>query len=607
MIRRVEIALKEDWLFFLLLFTAGALRFYQVEQTPFHNDELSALSRLKFESLSEIILKGVQPDGHPAFTQIFLHFWGKIFGESHLITRLPFIMSGLGSIAILFQLQKEIFGRAAAYLAVAFLAVGQLFIFDSTMARPYAFGLLFTSGFAYVIYKIYKADNPSTSNFVLAGVLLAMTAYVHYFAALTATFIYLSGFFFVKRALWLKYFLTGVLSLFLFSPHFGITMAQLSIGGIGGPGGWLAPPEPTAFFRFLLSAVNGSYFILCVLFLGVLIGGIYAVLSKKYFGLNFIFWPISTYLIGFYYSVHVNPVMHEQTMVFAIQFFVLAASAAFQTNNRAVMVGLPIVVAAIGMFNLQVERQHYEVMKSTPFAWLGKEFDNSMLVSAQTNYDYINYYASSFPDSQKHTLTGLNKDSMAKQIENSSASAYLGDGLNYTAEVLAAKKYPHIKQQKNGFTYTGYVREKGVANSEEYGDFIFNKDYDGSDSSEYLNLFNGNLSDGWNISSEFIAHLEFESKPPDNLVLVVEVNKEKERVLWQGSKAISQAVQFGNKYILVNGALLWNSMTYPREIEGAELFVYIWNSKKEPFTLRYAEIYRRNPNPNRYGLLLPRP
>jgi hypothetical protein len=67
----------------------------------FTNDELSAVGRLRFDTFSELIEKGINVDGHPAGVQVFLWLWIKVFGISEISLRAPFILIGIASIPLM--------------------------------------------------------------------------------------------------------------------------------------------------------------------------------------------------------------------------------------------------------------------------------------------------------------------------------------------------------------------------------------------------------------------------------------------------------------------------------------------------------------------------
>ena len=58
----------------------------------YSNDELSALSRVRFDSFAQLVRDGFYVDGHPGGIQVFLFYWVKLFGMSEWAVRLPFAL-----------------------------------------------------------------------------------------------------------------------------------------------------------------------------------------------------------------------------------------------------------------------------------------------------------------------------------------------------------------------------------------------------------------------------------------------------------------------------------------------------------------------------------
>ncbi len=79
--------LKEHIVFICLLFSCLVLRLSPLFDYQFTLDEWSALDRVKFDSLSELIEKGVKIDAHPAFVQVLIFYLTKIFGYTTWIQR----------------------------------------------------------------------------------------------------------------------------------------------------------------------------------------------------------------------------------------------------------------------------------------------------------------------------------------------------------------------------------------------------------------------------------------------------------------------------------------------------------------------------------------
>jgi hypothetical protein len=133
----------ERWLIGLTLVVAALFRFYPFGEVSLSNDELSALVRTRFPSFNEMIRGGVYTDFHPAGVQSFLYYWTNLLGESAFLLRLPFILSGLGSIWLIYRLGSRWFHTAAGLLAAAMFSVLEYSIIYSQLARPYSPGLFF--------------------------------------------------------------------------------------------------------------------------------------------------------------------------------------------------------------------------------------------------------------------------------------------------------------------------------------------------------------------------------------------------------------------------------------------------------------------------------
>lgn len=588
---------NQKYVYFILLLAAGILRFYHLDEIPFFNDELSALNRLGFSGFAELVEKGIKPDGHPAFTQTFLFFWTKLFGTQEALVRLPFILSGMAAIVIFYQLQLRLFGRNAANFFLAIAGSGQLFIFDSVMARPYAFGMLFTAMTAYAQWQFTKKEKAGVNKVILLGLTLSLSAYTHYFAALTSALIYLIGFISVGKNNRLKYLSAGVLGAFMYLPHISIFLTQIAHGGIGGPEGWLAEPGLFDLMEFILAGVGYNL----IIFAAVSAFLIYAIIKiRNIHFYQFLLVPLFVFFIGYFYSVFQNPVMHVQTFVFALPFLFMAATSAIPRGNRSVPTLIPLGVGAVLIWSLIYERNHYQTMEAQPFAWAGnKTADNPNAVgNFRFNADYIRFYNQAYSPPLDPV----------KALMDPSSDGYLSDGSDYTSDILAGKRFPHVKERINGFTFTGYHLTKGEDNREAFGSY-FLKDSSLSDTNdEFISLREFDLGeDEWSFAHEIISSVEFDSLPPPDLHLVFDLQVEGEPKHWTAAKFADQGANTEDQYILAHGLLLWNVFEWKREMNGAGLKIYLWNPSKGKLRISHREVYRRDENPNRYGLLSNRP
>lgn len=286
-------------------------------------DEVSALLRLQFNSFSEMLEGGVKPDGHPAFTQVLLWFWIKTFGDTEFSIRLPFVLMGTASIWLAGITTKRWFGIGAALAVAASLAFLQFTIMYSQLARPYAPGLFFTMLAAYFVSRFSQEEKVKWTHIVGFAIAGAGAAYSHYFSLLATLLLGIAGVILVAKTNRTKYFIACTAAILLFLPHISFTLSQMEIGGIGGPGGWLAAPTP-AFFQEHLSYVfnssSGILILVCALTFICFVFNKRPIEKKQI--IVFLLWLLPI-LIGYFYSVYKNPLLQNSTLLFSFPFLLM--------------------------------------------------------------------------------------------------------------------------------------------------------------------------------------------------------------------------------------------------------------------------------------------
>ena len=314
----------------IILIIGGILRFYNYSDWSLSNDELSALTRLNFNSFHEMIEKGVRVDYHPAGVEVFLFYWVKIFGDSEASVRLPFVLAGILSILFAYLISERWFNRTTALFVALSLSCLQFPILYSQLARPYSPGLLFSLSTVYfwtlLLFPSAKKRNQksSNSNKIIAGFVLSASAcmYTHYFAFMFAGIVCLTGLFFLNRDNFKAYIISGILIVLLYIPHIGILRQQLSYGGVGS---WLGKPTSDFFKTYIEYGLNNSDLIF-YLFWGICIISFVVfrkTLQLSVFHLITIIWFMLPFAIGYYYSVHINPVLQFSTLLFSFPFLLM--------------------------------------------------------------------------------------------------------------------------------------------------------------------------------------------------------------------------------------------------------------------------------------------
>ncbi len=410
----------------LILSIGFILRFSVSITHSYSNDELSAISRLRFDNLSDLVEFGVMKgDMHPAGVQFFMKFWGALFGKNEMVMRFPFVLFGTASIFVLFLIGKNWFNRKTGLIAASFLAVLYFPIMNSEFARPYSPGLLLILLIGYFIYKVLFDDHKKEKtkqqklvNSFTLGLLFALAMYTHYFAFLCVGFIGISGILFLNSKNWMYYILAGVLGIILFLPHVGVTYYHLNVGGLQ----WLGAPENNWLFLFLFHAFNESYLLVVPL---LLFTGFFIIkkneysekLDKKAITLLTI-WFFGVYLLGHILSLISTPVLKFPVMLFTFPFFLLLVSIVLAKAKNELWVIIPIIL--LGSSSTVIEKDLYGNRHFALFKEVGQKInkwnevygaENIYTIYNLNNPNYMNFYAEEWGgDSIKFDLHELEFD-----------------------------------------------------------------------------------------------------------------------------------------------------------------------------------------------------
>lgn len=383
----------------LILSVGFVLRFSISIIHSYSNDELSAVSRLRYSNFDDLIEFGVKTgDMHPAGVHLFMKGWSFVAGRSEMAMRFPFVLFGTLSLLLIYVLGKQWFNEKTGLFAAGLMAVLYFPIMNSEFARPYSPGLLISLLVGYFLYRVLFDANPQWRNAIVLGVLLAAGMYTHYFAFLFVGFMGATGLLYMNKRNWKYLVVAGIIGMVLFLPHLEVTQYHLSVGGLQ----WL--PEPGVFwlFSFLFHVFNESWFVLGTLAV-VLIVTLFKVkkweqVSKRNTRLVAL-WFFGVFLLGFILSYLSTPVLKFPVMLFALPYFMLLVGVIVARIPKFYLV-LGIVMT-VGLSSTILERglfgnQHYALFRETGIkiaewnAQYGEE--NIYTVYNINNPNYLNFY-----------------------------------------------------------------------------------------------------------------------------------------------------------------------------------------------------------------------
>lgn len=629
--------LKQNRLLVAVLALAALLRFHGLTAFSLSNDELSALSRLQFDSIGEVIRLGVIPDFHPAGVQLFLYFWTLFFGFDEWIVRLPFAVMGVVSVFLIYKIGKRWFGETTGLLAATALTMLEFPLLYSQIARPYSPGLMVslaaTLSWTMLLFDEEQTRRKQFGNAVLFSIAIASCMYTHYFSFIFAGILCFTGLFFLKKDRVVTYLLSGALIVILFLPHLQISLEQISRGGIGGPDGWLGPPDRDTlnkYFNYIFNDSNSLKLLYLVIFTGtILLYRREIKLSKFHFLSGWFF--ITPFMVAYYYSLNVNPVYQHSVQLFSFSFLLLVVFSMIPRTVHGLTSGFLWLVILCGTFySTVVEKKYFETAHFTEFRALTQRTIalNQRLGEANVTRTagvfspyYLYYYHQLYNDSSVYSITRIleedEKRSFLSILDSASTPWFLHaySNMYFPPEFDAAirQRYPYLALRDSFLGSELRLYGRNAIDSSLTPHPVYKMNY-GFEKGEWngeipirdsINIQEGRYSIRINESLEFspgytgklrelragpssvvevsVAFTASEMLPQTHLVL--SMDHQGKNIYWKGELMAPYQISV-NKW---NRAFLVASL--PENLTGdEEIKIYIWNSGKGRFWIDDMQI-----------------
>lgn len=599
----------------IILFLALAMRLYHLNFS-YSNDELSALSRTVFTSFNDLINKGVLVDFHPAGVQVFLYYWVKLFGMDEWVVRLPFAIAGTLAIWLSILTFSRWFGRKAGLFTAALLTFTELSLIFSQIARPYGSGLLLSMLTVYFWTLFLQKDKPRYDYALGFALSAAACLYNHHFSGLFAFMVGVAGFFMLRHTHLKLYLAAGFVAALLYLPHLPITYAQMSIGGVGE---WLGKPAwdwPLEHFSLLF---NHSWTVAVLI---LLTGAAQWKFYKPYKGshrfriIAVIFFG-APLVIGFFYSLFINPVLQHSILLFSAPFlFAFLFSWSHGIPKKVFNLLLPVLIAG-GIFQAIFINNYYSAQHFGEFrgiaekvkVWNEKYGEANITRAMNINNPwYLNFYlrADSTTFVQSDSRDKADIQNLSTWLNNSNTPYFMYAWLKPTpAEIndMILARFPCIEQKADfsGMTKVVLYSKYEEKCRQQLSDTLFFQestfpeylnDTASPDFLEYYPGFEGTLTGGdTDESVKLRVSAVVHSVTTDSrAVLTFSVhNPQNETIFWTASK-LSYFVK-GDEWSKV---LL--TINLPAEtLTGHIVKVYLWNPGREHIFLRALCLEKRYP------------
>lgn len=473
------------WLM-VILAVAAALRLYHYGSFSYSNDEMSALFRLHYGTFTELVQKGFYVDGHPGGVQTFLWQWVRYFGDSEAAVRFPFVVFGVLTVFMGYKVARQMFGTASGLFTAAALTFLQFPLLYSQIARPYGPGVLFGLMVVYFWLRIFFTEagelnkqQPRITHLAGFALSAALCMYTHYFSFLFALIVGLSGFVVARRNNIVQYIVSAMAAALLFVPHIPITLNHLTFKGLGL---WLGVPGKSWILEHLFYIFDESLYIL-VLFLVTLISLLYLNregANKLRYRLFLAAWFLAPVLVGYFYSVKVNPVLQHPVLIFSFPYFIILvfsyAGKEFDRNKRWILaIFLAAGVLGTTAVNRYYGKQHFGEFKDIArlTALWQKQYGDTAITKAinVNNPQYIDYYLRQNQADVKFDIYAINDldglKALSETVKNSRTSYFLYAITKPTpdeGEDIIRSRFPYVVEMQKYGGFSSIVlfgRDKG--------------------------------------------------------------------------------------------------------------------------------------------------
>ena len=154
--------------FILLLGTI--LRLYNLGAESYWSDEIATMLEAQ-QSIPDLLTTG-RLDQPPAY-YLLIHFWIRFFGTAEVSLRSLSALAGIGSIILIYEVGKKLFGKEIGLLGAFFLTISDFQIYYAQEARNYSL-FEFSALLSFLLFIIALRNKKRIHFFIYAAVSVFM-------------------------------------------------------------------------------------------------------------------------------------------------------------------------------------------------------------------------------------------------------------------------------------------------------------------------------------------------------------------------------------------------------------------------------------------------
>lgn len=599
----------------VLVIVGSILRIIGLNNATLSYDELSAIGRLNFSSIPELVRNGIIIDGHPAGVQIFLWFWSKLFGTSAIAIRFPFVVMGICCIPLMYVVACEWFNKNAGLFAAAMVAVSQYTVYYSLIARPYIFGLFFILLTLYFWSRIIFGHDYSWKNVILFGVFASCSAYSHQFSIMVAGIIGVVGLFFLDRQFIYRYLIGAFIAIIFFIPHLPITYYQLT--ELKGVGGWLGAPRPnfiTQYFQYIthFSYITAAIVVICIVIASEC-NADYIRRTYKKSVLAFILFAIP-FVIGYAYSILVDPVLQFSCLIFSFPFLILMLCSLINDNLSTYKIASLLVYCIVMIVSLIFVRQHYTMITKWGIGTTVKNLveynkiygENNVCGLINLSDKILEYYENEIGSRIVNKYKGYDLDSLYNQLNNEESNYLMASYLDDRELHVIKHFYPYTVECIDCIGTEIYLMSKTeTPDCIKPPKVLFERTYNFEqydDEQEFTPLLDTSFS---SLSPSRFAKIEIEMSfvtkdSLDDYLLVLQAKKLRKRCDWNSVNARKFSIAENDSVRTVYLPLRYEVMIKDSHLASLySIQMYLWNIHRTKSVKPTSVRIRMTPD-NRY-------
>jgi mannosyltransferase len=238
----------------LITILAAALRFYQLGTESYWLDEVYTVD-MSQRSADQLI--AVRELNWPPAYYLLIHLWMRLFGNTEVATRSLSALAGIASIAIIYAVGRELFGKSVGLIGALLMTMSEFQIYYSQETRFYSLFTFSTILSFFFFIKAMRSNNKKYFFFYIVSSLLLFYSHafgVFIFASQNIWFLIRLKDHRKKICIW--YFcqlilLLAIVTTFLPSILEGKRIAGSGVSSIG----WIPDPTIAAPFRTMYQYV----------------------------------------------------------------------------------------------------------------------------------------------------------------------------------------------------------------------------------------------------------------------------------------------------------------------------------------------------------------